>query len=68
MHVTDTRQDARFGNGPLVAEDAFQFNAGAPILVEGLPIGTVCVLDHEPRELDAGQRDALQSLARRTAR
>lgn len=68
MHVQDTREDARFADNPLVTRDGFQFYAGAPILIEGLPIGTVCVLDHEPRELDAGQRDALQSLARQAAR
>lgn len=31
---------------------------------EGLPLGTLCVLDYQPRELTALQRDTLRVLAR----
>lgn len=68
MHVPDARADERFADNPLVLQDGIQFYAGAPILVEGLPIGTVCVIDREPRELDAAQVEALQALARQAAR
>ncbi len=63
--VEDTRKDDRFHNDLHVeAEPNVRFYAGAPIVtMDGLVVGTVCVIDHEPRTLDARQRLALQSLA-----
>jgi signal transduction histidine kinase len=44
-----------------------RFYAGASLkTAEGLPLGTVCVLDREPRQLRPDQLDALQALARQT--
>jgi len=68
LEVGDARQDARFADNPLVTQDGICFYAGAPVLVEGLPIGTVCVIDQVPRELTAGQTEALAALARQAAR
>jgi hypothetical protein len=68
MEVKDLSQDARFADFPSVAGDfSARFYAGAPLLTpEGAPIGTVCVVDHEPRQLTAAQRSALEALGRLT--
>lgn len=49
--VPDTRADPRFMNNPLVTGDPFiRFYAGAVIhSPQGLPLGTLCLLDREPR-------------------
>ena len=66
--VPDTLRDARFANNPLVTgEPHLRFYAGALLKTpDGLPLGTVCVLDHQPRQLTAAQAQALQALARQT--
>ena len=64
--VEDAARDARFRDNPLVTgAPHIRFYAGAPILTaSGQALGTVCVIDVEPRRLDAPQRRALQALAR----
>lgn len=64
--VPDTLGDERFASNPLVAgEPHLRFYAGALLeSAEGLPLGTLCVLDNEPRELTAEQKDILMMLAR----
>jgi PAS domain S-box-containing protein len=66
--VPDTRADARFAANPLVtAQDGLRFYAGALLRSpEGLPIGTVCVLDRQPRPdgITPHQRLVLEVLAR----
>ncbi|KQQ80117.1 histidine kinase [Xanthomonas sp. Leaf131] len=66
--VPDTRQDIRFSRNPLVTgESPLYFYAGAVLKTsEGLPLGTVCVLDRQPRQLSDEQVDALRALARQT--
>jgi GAF domain-containing protein len=60
------REDPRFRDNPLVTgEPRVRFYAGAPLVNEdGFALGTLCVVDREPRELDNEQKDALQSLSR----
>ena len=66
--VPDAREDPRFESNPLVTgEPGLRFYAGALLETpEGLPIGTVCVLDTEPRPdgLTGDQREILLALAR----
>ena len=51
MIVPDTREDPRFRCNPLVTRDAgLRFYAGALLKTrEGVPLGTLCVLDDKPR-------------------
>jgi two-component system NtrC family sensor kinase len=62
--VPDTLQDARFRENPMVVgEPHIRFYAGAPLINEdGFALGTLCVLDRQPRELDPEQKQALKSL------
>lgn len=68
--VPDARLDARFADDPLVTgEPGLRFYAAAVLkTAEGLPIGTVCVLDYRPRELSAVQEQTLRVLARQVMR
>lgn len=68
MEVSDLSNDARFSAFPSVSgEFGARFYAGMPLVTpEGAAVGTVCVVDHAPRTLDARQRDALAALARLT--
>ncbi|APP81671.1 sensor histidine kinase [Xanthomonas hortorum pv. vitians] len=66
--VPDTREDIRFARNPLVTgEVPLRFYAGALLKTsEGLSLGTVCVLDRQPRQLTDEQVEALRALARQT--
>jgi signal transduction histidine kinase len=66
LEVPDTTLDKRFERNPLVTgEPHLRFYAGALLRTpDGLPLGTICVLDHKPRRLTHDQRDVLAALAR----
>ena len=70
--VPDLSQDVRFRELPQVAGNPrLRFYAGAVMETsEGMPLGTVCVVDIRPRPegLTAGQADALKALARAAVR
>ncbi|WP_422749382.1 sensor domain-containing diguanylate cyclase [Mycobacterium sp. WMMD1722] len=63
--MPDTRLDPRFDRHPLVVGDPYvRFYAGAPLIAEnGHALGTLCVMDVEPRALSGRQRRHLQVLA-----
>lgn len=65
MVVPDASADARFAANPLVTGDPnIRFYAGAPLLTrDGHALGTVCVIDRSPRQLDAAQLESLQFMA-----
>ncbi|HEX4872486.1 MAG TPA: PAS domain S-box protein [Nevskiaceae bacterium] len=65
LEVPDARLDPRFAGNPLVTgEPDIRFYAGAPIVTpEGLALGTRCVIDQQPRQLNADQRGLLVALA-----
>ncbi|MRG95922.1 GAF domain-containing sensor histidine kinase [Polyangium spumosum] len=67
--VPDAHEDARFADNPLVTGGPHvRFYAGAPLATaDGHNVGTLCVIDHGPRQLDDAQRAALTALARQVA-
>lgn len=69
MIVEDARIDPRFADHPLVTgEPHIRFYAGAPLVTSaGFPLGTLCVVDYEPRQLTASQVRSLELLARQVA-
>jgi len=64
--VNDASLHPVFRNYPQVTgPDHLRFYAGAPMVTPaGHALGTVCVVDTVPRELDSRQLDALRALAR----
>ncbi|KPN21002.1 diguanylate cyclase [Xanthomonas sp. Mitacek01] len=70
MVVRDARKDARFSDNPLVTgAPNVRFYAGAPLrAANGQPMGTFCVIDDKPRELEPAQRTALEALSRQATR
>ncbi len=62
--VTDTTKDSRFSDNPLVTGDpAIRFYAGEPLHALGQPIGTLCLIDRQPRVLSTLQQAMLKDLA-----
>ena len=66
MVVEDAAYDLRFSNNPLVVADpSIRFYAGAPLqTAAGNALGTLCIIDRVPRQLDADEHEALRALAR----
>jgi signal transduction histidine kinase len=67
MEVKDTRLDKRFEDNPFViAEiDPIIYYAGMPLRdYNNMVLGTLCVIDTKPNQLDLAQKKALKSLAK----
>ena len=62
--VEDLAADDRFADNPYVVDDGIRFYAGAPLTTpDGQRLGTVCVLDTEPRSPPQEHLDRLSDLA-----
>jgi signal transduction histidine kinase len=66
MVVNDATRDERFANNPLVTGDTkVIFYAGVPLVNEdGFALGSLCVIDHQHKELSENQTNALKIIAR----
>ncbi|NNF06482.1 MAG: GAF domain-containing protein [Candidatus Eisenbacteria bacterium] len=64
--VQDSLADERFADNPLVLSDPnVRFYAGTPLITgEGHALGTVCVIDHIPRDLLPEQIEMLRAIGR----
>jgi len=65
--IPDTRADSRFSGYRCVSEGAFRAYAGAPVIVDGLSLGTVCVIDDHPRQWTENHAEILASVAEAVA-
>jgi PAS domain S-box-containing protein len=66
LTVPDARLDVRFASNPWVTgAPHIRFYTGAPLVSpDGHALGTLCVVDREPRQLQPEQRNALRALSR----
>lgn len=65
FEVKNATLDSRFKNSPLVSCDPFfKYYAGAPLITsDGHALGTLCVMDYKPREINENQKLQLKNLA-----
>lgn len=70
VEIPDTLADERMADNPLcTGEDGFRFYAGAILrAANGLPLGTLCVLDNKPRVLSEQQRKVIRILSHQVMR
>jgi len=63
--IPDIRLDDRFAGNPVIADPhGIRFYAGTPLLSEENEVlGTLCVMDHRPRDLSEAQTNYLTLLA-----
>lgn len=66
MIVRDARLDTRFAENPLVTGDPnIVFYGGWPLITpDGHALGSLCVIDRDPRELTDSQKRSMSLLAR----
>lgn len=65
LNVKDSREDKRFADNPYVTGDPnVVFYAGVPLVnQDGYALGTICVIDQKPRELNEMQLSSLRALS-----
>ncbi|HET6224829.1 MAG TPA: PAS domain S-box protein, partial [Bacteroidia bacterium] len=68
MIIDDARKDIRFWDNPFTTGDPYViFYAGVPLVSpNGMPLGTLCVIDDRPKNLTPLQIQQLKSLAKQT--
>ncbi|MFD1772188.1 response regulator [Sphingobacterium suaedae] len=63
--IEDTFLDERSSSNPLIREGDIRFYAGVPLLDdEGYALGTICVIDFQPKSLSDKQIDSMKQLGR----
>lgn len=70
MLVPDATQDSRFCENPLVTDGLYvRFYAGAPIVSNaGYKLGSICVIDRQPRELKEEETKMLTILSQQVSK
>ena len=70
MIIPDARVDVRFQDNPsVIGQPNIVFYAGIPLKNnDGLPLGTICVLDHKPKILSPDQIESLKALSEQVMR
>jgi len=62
--VPDALDDPRFSDNPLVTgAPRVRLYAGRPIVINGFPIGTLCLFHPQPRQLNTAEQAMLKDLA-----
>lgn len=62
--IPNTIEDQRFADNPLVLGDPnIRFYAGCPLVLNGRKLGTLCIIDQQPRSFDKEDIEALKDLA-----
>jgi len=66
LEIGDLAKDPRTADNPLhLGDENVNFYAGANLVTpDGMPLGTLCVLDTKPRTLTEFQRQSLKTLSR----
>lgn len=66
LEVPDATKDDRFADNPLVVDEpAIRFYTGVPLKTsDNFILGTLCVIDQQPRQLEAQQIEHLEALSR----
>lgn len=70
MVINDLLDDVRFSDNPLVTSaPKIRFYVGMPLITpDGYALGSLCAMDNVPRELGAGQLQALDTLAKQVVK
>jgi class 3 adenylate cyclase len=65
LYVSDLTKDARFKDlGTVAGPPHVRFYCGMPLInSEGYALGTLCIVDFEPRELTPAQRESVRRLS-----
>ncbi|NMG59687.1 GAF domain-containing protein, partial [Geitlerinema sp. P-1104] len=68
--IEDLSQEPQFRDRTFInSYPHYRFYCGIPLVSpKGTTVGTLCVLDHDPRQLDLSQRKALATLSRQATR
>ncbi len=68
--IPNTLTDERFATNPLViSQPHIQFYAGVPLITsDNQALGTLCVIDYVPREINFQQVEALRTLSRQVVK
>lgn len=62
--INDAQKDKQFKDNPYVTQDPnIRFYAGVPLRLDDVTVGTVCVLDTQPREFSNKELDSLAQVS-----